>query len=56
MGLLESCNLKLEQFRYLLRLSKDLRLLDLRRYEYAAGKTDEIGRQIGGWSKHAAAR
>ena len=55
-GLLESCNLKLEQFRYLLRLSKDLRLLDLRRYEYSAGKTDEIGRQIGGWLKHATVR
>ena len=51
-GLLKSCNLKLEQFRYLLRLSKDLKLLDLRRYEFAAGRVDEIGRQAGGWLRH----
>ena len=50
--ILRSCNLKLEQFRYLLRLCKDLRLFDLRRYEYAAGKVEEIGRQVGGWQKH----
>ena len=55
-GLLRSCNLKLEQFRYLLRLSKDLKLVDMRRYEFAAGRVDEIGRQAGGWLKHEAGR
>ena len=55
-GLLKACNLKLEQFRYLLRLSKDLKLIDLRRYEFAAGRVDVIGRQAGGWLKHEAGR
>ena len=40
--------------RYLLRLSKDLRLLAPRGYEYATEKIDEIGRMIGGWSRSRA--
>jgi hypothetical protein len=44
-------NLKLEQLRYLIRLSKDLRLLSLQRYEHAAELTDEVGRMLGGWLK-----
>lgn len=47
-GLLKACNLKLEQFRYLLRPAKDLRLIDVKRFEFAAGWVDEVGRQAGG--------
>ena len=37
-------------------LSMDLRLIDRRRYEYAARGLDEVGRLVGGWRKaHAAA-
>jgi hypothetical protein len=44
-------NLLLEKLRFLFRLAKDLRHLDLRRYEHAAREIDEIGRLVGGWLK-----
>jgi hypothetical protein len=37
--------------RYLLRLAKDLKLLTLDSYGFAAGRLDEVGRMIGGWQK-----
>lgn len=49
--ILRTVNLKLETLRVLLRLTTDLKLLDLRRYEYAARSIDEIGRLVGGWMK-----
>ena len=53
---LRRANLGIEKLRFLLRLATDLRLLDRRRYEYAARTLDEIGRLIGGWAKaHSAA-
>jgi hypothetical protein len=50
-------NLLIEKLRYLVRLAKDLKHLDLRRYEFAARSLDEIGRLVGGWMKaqHASA-
>ena len=48
---LRGVNLALEKLRLLFRLAKDLRYLDLRRYEFAARSIDEIGRLIGGWIK-----
>ncbi len=42
-------NLLLVKLRHLMPLAKDLRYLDLRRYELAARATDEIGRLVGGW-------
>jgi hypothetical protein len=39
--------------RYLVRLSKDLKILSLGGYEFAAQKLDEIGRMAGGWWKHS---
>jgi hypothetical protein len=49
--ILRRVNLALEKLRLLFRLAKDLRYLDLRRYEFAARSIDEIGRLIGGWIK-----
>lgn len=49
--LLLAANLSLEKTRYALRLSKDLEHLDFRRYEHAARMVDDIGRQVGGWTK-----
>ena len=49
--ILRQVNLALEKLRLLFRLAKDLRYLDLRRYEFAARSIDEIGRLIGGWIK-----
>ena len=50
-ALLLRANLKVDKLRYCFRLAKDLRALDLRRYEHAARLLDDIGRQIGGWRK-----
>jgi hypothetical protein len=49
--ILRRVNLALEKLRLLFRLAKDLRYLDLRRYEFAARRIDEIGRLVGGWIK-----
>jgi 23S rRNA-intervening sequence protein len=49
--ILARVNLLLEKLRHLVRLAKDLHYLDLRRYEFAARATDEIGRLVGGWMK-----
>ena len=48
---LSEANLGLEKLRVLFRLAKDLRHLDLRRYEHAARTLDEVGRMVGGWIK-----
>jgi 23S rRNA-intervening sequence protein len=48
---LRRANLGIEKLRFLLRLAADLRVLDRRRYEYAARTLDETGRLIGGWMK-----
>jgi hypothetical protein len=50
-ALLDSVNLRIEKLRFLMRLSMDLRYLDLRRYELAARALDEIGRLVGAWRK-----
>jgi hypothetical protein len=49
--MLAAANLGIEKLRLLFRLSLDLKLLDMRRYEHAARSLDEIGRLIGGWRK-----
>ena len=41
--LLDRVNLDLDKLRLLLRLAKDLRYLDRRRYEHAARRLDEVG-------------
>ena len=48
---LRAANLGLEKMRFGVRLSKDLRHLDLKAYEYAARAIDEVGRMVGGWIK-----
>jgi hypothetical protein len=48
---LEEANLGVEKLRFLIRLAKDLKHLDMARYEHAARSLDEIGRLIGGWRK-----
>lgn len=49
--ILTRVNLHLEKLRVLLRLAKDLRHLDLRRYEHAVEELNEVGRLVGGWLK-----
>lgn len=48
---LRMVNLKLETLRHLIRLSKDLKLIGLKKYEYLAREIDAIGRCVGGWLK-----
>ncbi len=49
--LLRRANLLLERLRVLARLAKELKLLDLRRYEFLARGVDDIGRMVGGWMR-----
>ncbi len=49
---LRSANLKLEKLRYLIRLSRDMKLLSIKGYEYSSRYIDGIGNSIGGWLKY----
>ena len=51
--LLKRANLLVERMRYLVRLSKDLKLLGLGQYEFAGRELNELGSMIGGWRKGA---
>jgi len=48
---LTDANLGLDRLRIFMRLSQELRLLDMKRYEHAARGIDDIGRLVGGWAK-----
>ena len=50
--LLTRANLRLERLRYLLRLCKDLKLINLKTYEYTAKSIDTVGASVGGWLKY----
>lgn len=50
-GYLRSANLELEKLRFGIRLAKDLKHLEFKRYEYAARALDDVGRLVGGWLK-----
>lgn len=49
--LLSKANVKLERARYHVRLCKDLKLIDLKRYEVLSKMINDIGLQLGGWIK-----
>ena len=51
--LLYSANLKIETLRHLIRLSRDLKLISVKKYEYASRELNEVGAEIGGWLKYA---
>ncbi len=48
---LHKANLELQKLRFLIRLSKDLKLLSVQKYEFAAKQLESIGKQLGGWIK-----
>ena len=50
-GHLAAANLGLEKLRFLIRLARDLRVLDPRRYEHAVRNIDDTGRRVGAWTK-----
>lgn len=41
----------LDKLRILIRLSKDLKFISIRQYQFAAEKINEIGKILGGWMK-----
>lgn len=53
---LEKATVKTNGLRYLLRVSKDLRLLSLDSYGFASERIEEIGRMVGGWQKSVRGR
>jgi hypothetical protein len=54
--LLDQAHQRTNGLRYMLRLAKDLKLLTLDSYGFAAERLDEIGRMIGGWQKSVRGR
>jgi len=46
---LEEANRKLETLRFLLRLGRDLKCLEVSSYGFGTKAVDEIGRLVGGW-------
>jgi len=51
LAMLNRANLQLEKLRCLFRLAFELKLMDMRRYEFATRALDEVGRMVGGWRK-----
>jgi hypothetical protein len=49
---LERVNIALEKLRFLVRVCKDFKYLNIRRYEYLSGRINEVGRLTGGWLRH----
>ncbi len=49
LDILRTANLEIEVLRHLMRLSYDLRLINLKSYEYSSQQANEIGRLVGGW-------
>ena len=45
---LADANMKLEKLRYLIRLSHDLKLINVHRYEVFSEKINELGKMLGG--------
>ncbi len=48
---LKQLSVELDKLRILVRLSKDLRFLSIKQYEFVANKINEIGKMLGGWIK-----
>lgn len=46
---LEKCSIKLNILRIFIRLMKDVRVIDLKKYVVLESAVDEIGRMLGGW-------
>ena len=49
--ILRKANLKLEQLRFLMRLSKDLGMLSVKSHLHGCRLLNEVGKQVGGWMK-----
>lgn len=50
-GKLYEIDIELEKLRFLIRLSKDLKIMTVSKYGHHCERLDEIGRLLGGWLK-----
>ncbi len=48
---LEKMSVELDKLRFLIRLSKDLKMVNIKKYGIASEKINEIGKMLGGWIK-----
>ena len=48
---LKQISVDLDKLRILIRLSKDLKFINLKQYQFSADKVNEIGKMLGGWIK-----
>ena len=48
---LKNLSLKLDRLRILMRLSKDLKFISIRQYEFVSSNINEVGKMLGGWLK-----
>ncbi len=51
--ILRKANLRLEQLRFMVRIAKDMKYININGYDYFCQKVLEIGRMVGGWQKAA---
>lgn len=51
--LLKELSVELDQFRILIRVSKDLKFMSIDQYEYICKMINEAGKMLGGWIKSA---
>ena len=49
--LLEELNIRVDKLRILVRMAKDLKFINVKRYEFFAERIVEIGKMIGGFKK-----
>jgi hypothetical protein len=50
-GILVRVNLKLDSLRYMMRIAKDMKYVNVRAYDFFCQSLLEIGRMVGGWYK-----
>ena len=48
---LKQVSVELDKLRIIIRLAKDLKFFNVRQYEFAANKINEVGKMLGGWIK-----
>jgi hypothetical protein len=46
-------NLKLDLLRFMMRIAKDMKYVNLKSYDFFSQSTIEVGRMVGGWLKSA---
>lgn len=50
-AILVKVNLKLDVLRFMMRLAKDMKYVNLRSYDFFCQSAIEVGKMVGGWSK-----